>query len=349
MRGKLNITLACALALMLFQLSACYRTGVPEKGRTLFVRIAGADLPVYLHGNDASEVVILLLHGGPGGNGLEYRSGTYAETLESNYIMAYMDQRGQGAARKTGGDYEVTMSQLIDDVDAVVKVLKAELGQDKKIYLLGHSWGGTLGTGYLLHDNHQTKIQGWIEADGAHDIPLLNRMAIQMFIEHGEAALKRNEHVEKWTEIVNWAKSVDVDQIDDETGGKINSYAYEVEGLIDSLGKQDEGGIPYRMLYSPVDPIISSITGRRTSNKLVADGIEDLAYTSQLNQLTLPVLLLWGKYDFVVSPELGRSALTHLGSSVKSMILFDHSGHSPMNTEAEAFASAIVSFVEKTK
>jgi len=56
-------------------------------------------MPAYLYGNFDSKTFIVLLHGGPGGNGLEYRSGKYAEMLEEQFAMVYWDQRGQGNSR----------------------------------------------------------------------------------------------------------------------------------------------------------------------------------------------------------------------------------------------------------
>ncbi|MFT4523350.1 MAG: proline iminopeptidase [Bacteroidia bacterium] len=328
---------------------SCVKEGVPAKGRTIFVRTSGADMPVYLHGNADSKVVILLIHGGPGGNGIEYRSGTYAELLEEKYVMAYLDQRGQGSSRKVNSDYEVTMNTLINDVSAVVSVLKAELGSDVKVYLFGHSWGGTLGTGYLLANDNQKNIQGWIEADGAHDIPLLNKEAIKMFRKVGQDEIAKGNNTGKWQEIVNWAYAIDTNNISDAQGGEINEKAYEAEELINELGESDRGGIPYRVLYSPVDPIISSLVGNATSSALDADGIESLAYTNQLYKITIPSLFLWGKYDFVVPPRLGKSGFDNIGSADKELILFNQSGHSPMNTEPAAFANAIIEFVERTK
>jgi len=334
---------------MLGMLSSCQKEGISESGRTIFVRTQGADLPIYLRGNGDQDVVILLLHGGPGGNGLEYRSGIYAEMLEDNYAMAYLDQRGQGASRKVNGEFDITMAAMVRDLEAVVSVLKHELGVNTKIYLLGHSWGGTLGTSYLLTRDNQLNITGWIESDGAHDIPLLNKEAIAMFIKVGKEEIVKGGNTSKWNEIVGWAEKIDVDSISDADGGQINEYGYEAENMIEEIAASKEGGIPSRWLYSPVDPIISSMSGNSTQTALVRDGVERIALTNRLPELKIPTLLLWGKYDFVVPPALGESALSQISSTEKSLIMFDHSGHSPMNSEAEKFAQSIIDFVERTK
>ncbi len=40
----------------------------------LYVQHQSASTPAYIHGNGGSKVFIVVLHGGPGGNGLEYRN-----------------------------------------------------------------------------------------------------------------------------------------------------------------------------------------------------------------------------------------------------------------------------------
>ena len=65
----------------------------------------------------------------------------------------------------------------------------------------------------------------------------------------------------------------------------------------------------------------------------------------------MPSLLLWGKWDFVVSSTLGEEALKNLGTpdEDKSLVIFDRSGHSPMQAEPEKFVNAVLDFVEKYK
>jgi pimeloyl-ACP methyl ester carboxylesterase len=334
------------LVIIISVLASCTKDGVPEKGRTIFVRTQGADLPIYLHGNDNQDVIILLLHGGPGGNGLEYRNGRYSELLEEKYIMAYLDQRGQGASRNVNGKFEITMAAMIRDLQDVVTALKAEFGVDKKVYLLGHSWGGTLGTAYLLARDNQKMIQGWIEVDGAHDIPMLNREAIDMFKRVGNHEIEKNNHVREWNKIVARIDKVDIDSISPDDGQQINEYGYDAEELIHEV---KNGQYVRRKFFNPVDPIISEMTGTSTYTSLLYDGIENVSLTTRLSELKLPSLLLWGKYDFVVPPALGHSAIELLGSEEKTIKIFEYSGHSPMNTEPIMFAETIIDFVDRTK
>jgi len=58
-----------------------------KQGDVLYLRSKGADMPAYVYGNMSSKTFMILLHGGPGGNGLEYRGGRYVEDLEKEIAV----------------------------------------------------------------------------------------------------------------------------------------------------------------------------------------------------------------------------------------------------------------------
>lgn len=331
--------------------SSCEREYVVNDGdfETIYVRNQGADMPVYLRGNTASNVVVLIVHGGPGGTGLEYRAGLYAESLEADYLMAYWDQRGQGMSQGHYSPEDVTIETLTDDMVAVVKTLQAKY-PNASLFALGHSWGGTLGTHFMISGDNQYLLKGWIEANGAHDIPKLNRDVIPMFIAEANTQIGLGNHVSDWQGILEWASAIDTNQISLEQGGEINDYAGQVEDwLLEDgiLANPEDGGYYDSPLSGPTNPLISNISGNRTSDLLTP--VEYLSMTQDLYKIQIPTLLLWGKYDFVVSPTLGYDALNLIGSSQKSLVIFDQSGHSPMDNEWEKFANEVKVFIEAHK
>ncbi len=316
---------------------------------TVFVRNNGADMPVYIRGNIASKVMILVVHGGPGGNGLEYRSGRYVEALEDKYAMAYWDQRGQGMSHGQYAASHVNIEQMVDDLDAVVKVMKAKYGEDLSIVLLGHSWGGTLTAKYMITERLQDNVKAWIEADGAHDIPKLNKDATRMFIAEANTQIAAGNSVDQWQAILDWASAIDTNNISVDQGGEINSKAYEAEGYLrnDGILSSSSGGITNSLFFGPTNPIISGISGNATSNLL--NEVEELSMTDELHKVTIPCLFLWGKYDFVVPPQLGVDAYNEVSSAQKKLVIFESSGHSPMDNEWEKFTQEVIEFVDLVK
>lgn len=189
----------------------------------------GADMPVYVEGNLKSNAIIVMIHGGPGGNGMGYNSGKSAELLENEFAIAYWDQRGQG--NSSGSLNAILKIQtLSEDLNVLVQLLKSKYGDDKKVFILGHSWGGTLGTHALLNTDIQNHISGWIEVDGAHDLPLLNKSAISMFLKYGNEEIALGNRVNEWQPIVDFATSVDSNNISFDESGQINSYGFTTWG-----------------------------------------------------------------------------------------------------------------------
>ena len=77
--------------LILFSIlfTSCQKEGdLTLVDEVFWVRTQGADMPIHLHGNLTSQVILLVVHGGPGGNGLEYRAGKYTVPLEERYAVA---------------------------------------------------------------------------------------------------------------------------------------------------------------------------------------------------------------------------------------------------------------------
>lgn len=329
------------LALVAF---SCQRTDLEELEETLYVRNNGADMPAYVRGNASSKTFILLVHGGPGGNGLEYRAGAYAEQLEESYAMVYWDQRGQGMSQGNYTDEEVTVAQMADDLKAVVAVLKAHYGDDIRTFVLGHSWGGMLTAEFMVTDDNQYLVDGWIESNGAHDIPRLNRAAIKLFLEVGKEQVAAGNSVSEWQAILAWAGSIDTNSIGIETGGEINEKGFEAEALLTNDGVLLEAEAGSFSLLGPTNPLTSFLTGNYTSATIEAE-VESKSLTEELVVIDIPCLFLWGKYDFVVPPRLGADAFSQVQSVDKELVIFERSGHSPMDNEPDAYVNAIEAFI----
>lgn len=337
-----------ALSLFIITIASCTQENTETYERFFFRTSDGADLAVEVDGNRNSEVFILLLHGGPGGSGFEYNIGEYSEKLESDYAVVYLDQRGQGASQGSYSSEQVTLQRFADDIYDLTLFLKQKYGQDISVFVMGHSWGGTTGTYAMLHTDVQNEIKGWIEVDGAHDIPLLNKEAIKLFLEIGNLEIAAENNVSDWQEIVDFASAVDTNNITEEEGGQINSYGFTAEGLLSQIVLGESGTLSHSLVTAPTMTLSAYISGMLTASAIMAE-TEKVAMTDELYKISIPTLLLWGKYDFVVPPALGESAFANISSTEKELVIFDYSGHSPMDTEAAKFVDEVVEFVELYK
>ncbi|MGR3809044.1 alpha/beta fold hydrolase [Jiulongibacter sp. NS-SX5] len=348
MKSLIKTLLIPVLASTQLMFTSCESDLAPNEAETIYVSYDDAQMPVYLQGNREAKKVVVLIHGGPGGNGLEYSIGNYATDLEENLLMAYWDQRGQGMSQGKYGEEKITVGQMAEDLEAVVRTLKKHLGEDFEVYLLGHSWGGMLGTKYMVDPAKAALVNGWIEASGAHDIPFLNKSAVNLFKKVSTEQIAAENSIEEWQAIKDWVEGIDPNNITEEQGGEINQKGFEVEsylvdaGLIQSPSFAE--GTFAKVVASPINWARSTVTGLYTSNVLTPE-IESTSLSDQLYKIEKPCLFLYGKYDFVVPPDLGEDAFDKVSSNDKKLVIFENSGHSPMYNEEQKFVQEVLSFV----
>jgi pimeloyl-ACP methyl ester carboxylesterase len=65
----------------------------------------------------------------------------------------------------------------------------------------------------------------------------------------------------------------------------------------------------------------------------------------ELEKIEVPSLVVWGAHDELISPETGRRAAARLPHS--EFVLFEKSGHLPMEEEPEAFLHVVLPFLER--
>lgn len=337
------------LLLSITSLFSCGDEDLSDLSEVVYVRRNGADMPAYIYGNGASKTFIIILHGGPGGSGLEYRSGIFSKELENKYGVVYWDQRGQGMSQGHYAGSEVTLDEMAKDVNALALVLKHKYGQDAKLFLMGHSWGGMLGSATMVSDDFQHNFAGWIEVDGAHDFPDLYRGIVKDFITIGTEQIQAGNDVEFWTESVSIAQSADTSKVDSDVFGQLNSKGFEGEEKLQASGvidPSDETAIGLNVLFQN-NLLTTTIAGALTANRLFNDDkLEGVSLTAQLSKIEIPSLILWGRYDLIVPGRLAHSAFNNIGSENKELVFFEKSGHSPMDTEPDKFVKEVVDFIE---
>ncbi|MEZ4428444.1 MAG: alpha/beta hydrolase [Nannocystaceae bacterium] len=93
----------------------------------------------------AEDPVIIVLHGGPGGDYRNLRM--LAALADDGYRVVFYDQRGSGLSARLPAD-QITFQSMLDDLDAIVD----RFGEGRPVALIGHSWGAMLTAYYLAQE-----------------------------------------------------------------------------------------------------------------------------------------------------------------------------------------------------
>ena len=319
-------------------------TGLSKNANEIFwVTNNGADMPVRVMGNTLSKTIILIVHGGPGDGSYDYADYKTAR-LRENYGVAFWDQRNAGSASGNNNIDKLSLPQMINDLEVIVKVLKFRY-EGASIFLYAHSFGGLLAAGYLVKDSNQNQLKGWIEIDGAHNYPLCNASSGKMLMDTARSEINKGNYVSQWQNILNYCSSHDP-LSSYEISSQTETYAHNAEYYMGI--KRKNSILP--LAEDPSDQLVNYYNLYYTSSgNDFLKSLEGADYSGQLYKIKIPSLLLWGQFDFIVPPDVGEDGITNLGSSYKKLVLFPHSGHHPMETDTDLVEDEIINFVETFK
>jgi len=125
------------------------------------LHLNGTQLHVESHGNP-SDPLLVVIHGGPGS---DYRSMLNLKAFaKEGFHVIFYDQRGSGLSkREDAGSFrgENAVRLFIDDLHALITHFR--VSDTQKVFLMGHSWGAMLATGYI--NQHPDQVSGAVLAE----------------------------------------------------------------------------------------------------------------------------------------------------------------------------------------
>lgn len=313
-----------------------------------YLRYQGADMPVVVRGNIPSGVFIIYMHGGPGGSTYSEKAYKMLAETEEQFAMVYYDQRASGNSQGKTKTSQINIEQYVEDLEVLIAQVHDRYSPEH-IFLMGHSWGGTLGTAFLLKEGNQEKVDGWIEVDGGHN---LSRAAYELsrdyVIDQAEAILDlgtaSEKESEEWETIIRYYDNVET--WDDplfvigHSGnvGRANGYFHNPEN--------EEGLIDAAMIFSTENNMIAYLL--HNLHVILHMDIWQLDYTSRLSEIEIPVLIAWGRYDGILPVELGIQAKEAMNLPDENFIIFENSAHVPQIEEPALFNEKLIAFIEST-
>jgi len=319
-----------------------------------FLENDGANMPVLVEGSTVSKTFLLILHGGPGGDAMVYNHALrdFSDPLEERYAVVYWDQRASGNASGKFGNNLLTIDQFVDDLDQLINLLEFRYGEDIQHFLLGHSWGGALGTAYLTTTDYQNRISGWMNVDGVHNFLDYATMTRECLMKVANEQINSEDYGDEWQDILDFCVKLDTNNISDLEETRLNQFGHKAGEYLTEDGIVQEPAIEAKNIFKY--SYFSNHNTLTAATNLLFTGLElfdktDRDYTEQLRDVQSPALYIWGKHDCVVPLAMGQQAFDAHGSTEKEFVVLERSAHSPMANEPDEFVDVVINFIEKYK
>jgi pimeloyl-ACP methyl ester carboxylesterase len=336
-----SILLACVLLIMGILLFWSYpgkpKPFVDQNGKPLagsiaekvFVEINGVRQGMFIKSKDATNPVLLYLHGGIPDYFLTER---YPTSLEDDFTVVWWEQRGSGMSYSTDIPREaMTMEQLISDTLEVTKYLRQRFGQDK-IYIMGHSGGSFIGIQAAAQapELYHAYIGVAQMSNQLKSEKLAYDYMLQQFKANGN------------TKMVRKLEAAPVTM----TGGTPAGYVALRDPAMHSLGigtTHDMESIITGILLPSfqsrnytLSEKINLWRGKASSGiSVVWKNMIATDLSQQVPELDIPVYFLHGIYDYTCSYTEAKAYFETLRAPVKGFYTFEQSAHTPFLEEPE--------------
>lgn len=340
------------LGLLLACTFSCQR-----KSDFFFVGNEGAIMPVKVSGKVTSGTFLILLPGGPAGDGLVYQKvfPMFKQQLEKQYAMVYYDQRGAGNCQGSYATNTLHLAQLSEDLSSVIASIR-QMYPSPRIFLLAYSYGGALGITHLLNTENRSEITGLISIAGAFDRKLQSEQQTKL-IEYclqkwqSDGIIKSYDALKEGFSCKNEAKPEQCRQDSIELQAKVQSLLQEVEQY--NTFKVNVGSV-LRLLdfafFSQSNPIFSG-SNEALHGQYYQPEFDSLQLSEQVADLTTPIILINGRWDTNVPFFTAQEMYERIGTPAgrKQLLILEQSGHLPMLTEPMELARGIIGFIEENK
>ena len=301
----------------------------------IWVEINGSEQGMFIESENDANPVLLVVHGGPGMPD-HFLTNRYPTGLEELFTVVWWEQRGTGLSYRSDIPAEtMTVDQFVADTLAVTNYLRPV--SEKKIYLMGHSWGSFIGIQAAaqapqLYDAYigMAQMSNQLESE---------RLAYEFMLERfrQEANTKMVRRLERARSLLPAEHRTAI--LHCVTRNAQFGYRYDPRHEVG-----DQRHFHPIVAGQRIQPAkkINLWRGRSFSRSF---GLWDKVLRTNLStvvpSLGIPVYFFHGRYDYTCSYDLARQYFGKLDAPLKGFYTFKHSAHSPVLEEAEKARSIL--------
>jgi len=287
-----------------------------------FITVNGARLWVVVAGKGDPLVII---PGGPGNNHYGYRA---FDSLANNNMLIYFDAFGRGKSDTAKDVREYSLDRDIADLEALRNAMHFD-----KWNVLGHSYGGLVAQGYAL--KYPNRVMHLVLANTFHSFIMWQKND-----DNSNHEIKTN-YPEVWADLMKIREkgAVSSDPEHQEIYGKVPYgflYAYNPDKFVARGKKPYPNSFNSKLYYQMVG---------RDGDFYVGSDIGTFDFRKQLKDLTMPILIIGGRFDRVATPWMMVKYKEYCPQA--QFILFEKSGHNPQVEEPEKEFQLINDFLKK--
>lgn len=294
--------------------------GVQE---TFTATLGGVPQVVNVRGADRDNPILLFIHGGPGA--VEMPIGwAFQRPWEDYFTVVQWDQRAAGRSYRLSDPEKVaptlTPDRYRDDAIELIELLRKKYGK-RKIFVLGHSWGSTIGLSVAA--KRPDLLYAYVGMGQLIDFRENERVGLAWTVDqarkdHNATALAELEAIKPYPGI----GPLDVAKTDIERKWNIH-YG----GL--AAFRQDGDFYFHAPRLSPEytpDDIRAWDAGSALTMKTMWPQLADLSFT-RLTKVDCPVIFFLGRYDYTTPWPIAEAWFKRLHAPAKRIVWFEKSAH----------------------
>lgn len=285
---------------------------------------------ISIRGNDKDLPVLLFLAGGPGGTQMAATRYELAE-LEKHFVVVNWDQPGSGKSYHCTKRNDITVRTYIEDGIALTECLREEFGE-KKIYLMGESWGSALGI-FLINERPEY-YAGFIGTGQMVDFEETEKIDYQKALEIAKA------HGDEKT-VQSLAKQGEPPYYEGNIALLSAAYLNYLSAYMSANPEITNGGYnTFRDMFASEYGIFDSVNymlGVMNTFNVVYPTLYGVDLRRDYAKLEVPVYFFLGRHDVNAPTQLAEEYHDLLEAPQKELVWFEHSGHSPWLNESDRF------------
>jgi proline iminopeptidase len=304
------------------------------------VPIGGIDQWIEVRGENVNNPILLWIHGGPGVAFIPL-SESFQGPIEKYFTVVQWDQRGAGKTYSSNDKerQRATMNipQLRQDTLEVANYLRKRFGRDK-IFVLGHSWGSTLGL-WLAHEHPELMYAyigvGQLISSQQNRATMYRDSLAAARERHNEIAIKELESIAPYPPAaLGFRKDGIVNQWAEELLGPHTSGPgfTNVKRLLLDLVSAPE--------YSLADDY-AFVRGQQLSLNMFLPQMTDLDLAKLGLDFATPIVFFEGRQDPFCRPSLIWEYSRNINAPQKEFVWFENAGHFPFFDQKEQFADQL--------